>query len=118
MIRFLNGPAANQTLALRCAPVMLRVVCGRDGTWDALDQLDDVARPSEAIHVYKLTRPPTVVFVRASSRSMSGAFAMAAYRHFTEQLDDATVRDNASWDAWCDANKDRLMPEWAKGRAE
>ena len=44
MTRFLDGPAAGVLLALRRAPLYLRVVyhAKREEPWDALDQLADV----------------------------------------------------------------------------
>jgi hypothetical protein len=100
MVRFLDGPAANVVLSLRRVPMFLRVVIDADGTVDALDQLDDEAKPSEEIWVYRLEGEPTRMHVcrRGPGRGCSSVWH-AEYRQCPQQPDEA-VRDNAAWQAW------------------
>ena len=105
MIRFLDGPAADLALALRRAPVLLRVVRTPRGGWDALDQLDDVPAPREAIFVYRRVSAVTRyhLLVRGKGKRASGFYARADYRYVPEQPADADARDTAAWRAWCQA---------------
>lgn len=114
MITFLDGPAAGQALRLLSVPILLRVVQSLGGKWDALDQPSDVAAPREKLFVYILTARPKHYYMRCSPRSASGLYRSAVYKMLPHQPDDATLRDNGRWAAWCNANKDLLMPEWAK----
>lgn len=106
MSKFLDGPAAGQHLALRRAPVMLRVVQGPGGKWDALDQLDDEPAADETIHLYRMV-PDTLttmhLCVRGKGRAASDFYAMGDYRYVEPQPDEATLRDRGRWVEWCDA---------------
>jgi hypothetical protein len=86
--------------------------------WDALNEREDVARPNEKLHAYILAAEPAIMHISRRPRSQSGWFVIAEYHYLPEQPDDATMRDNAKWAAWCEANKQRLMPEWAKAKPE
>lgn len=97
---FIDGPAKGKRLQLSRSPIVLRVVQAADGTIDALDQLEDTAGQGEAIYVYILTEKPS------------------GYRLLIAQPKDEEVRDNARFAAWCNANRDTLIPEWAKGNVE
>ena len=106
MIRFLDGPADGTELNLRRAPRFLRVVIAPGGRVDALDMLDDVAKPEEAIHVYQgdvatLHALPDDIFVCTSGpagmRQIGGAGG--DYRHRAD-VDGETVRDTVAWRAW------------------
>ena len=115
MTKFIDGPAAGQTIPIHRAPLLLRVV--RDGqTWDALDQLDDKAKPTEEIFVYIADERPRPVHIRAEKGS--GWYWIGNYRLLSEQPADEILRDNTRWAEWCMANKDRLTPEWAKSIVE
>lgn len=75
-------------LRLRRLPVFLRVV--RDvnaGTWDALDQLDDVVAGSEEVYVY----------VRAGFGHARGRGRFASYRHVPIDGNVPDVRHNDRW---------------------
>lgn len=109
--KFLDGPAAGEVLALRFAPVLLRVVRSPRGNWDALDQPDDEPRPRERIHVYRLARPAQYMFVRASKRSESGRFALAEYRVHDVQPPDELLRNNAAWAVWAEALAPAIVRE-------
>lgn len=105
MIRFLDGPARDQMMILDRTPVLLRVTrCTVSGRWDALDQLNDRPASFEEIHVYRRDGKPGVMFLdyrtpggfRRGTRKKT-----ATYRLLDEQPPDATLRDNAAWQAWC-----------------
>lgn len=106
MIRFLDGPAAGQVLQLRRAPRFLRVVQTSKG-WDALDQLDDAPEPGELVHVYALIGRTGSVHLDGrnakTGKRWSGTYITGDYRHFDQQPDDATARNNALWQHWAHA---------------
>lgn len=114
MTTFVGGPADGQTIPL-CdrAPIVLRV-CQSPTGWDALNDEDDVAKPDEKLHVYILAEKPGVIHISRRPRKDSGWFIIGKYHWLPEQPDDATMRDNRRWAKWCDDNKQRLLPEWAK----
>lgn len=108
MIRFHDGPADGATLDLKRCPVLLRAtfeqtLCGADG-FDALDQVDDEPRPDEQIAVYLLRARPTTAHVLYSKPrgGRRGAWLLTAdYDYYGVQADDAVLRDNERWRAWC-----------------
>lgn len=103
MTTFEDGPAKGQTLSLARAPLFLRVVHDNAGTsqhgWDALDQPEDSPRERESIHVYLLAHKPGHVHINRG-RKGSGWYAIASYRLYTQQPDDATMRDSGRWSVW------------------
>ena len=111
MIKFLDGPAADVVLALRRAPVLLRVVRGPRGKWDALDQLDDTPEPNETIFVYRVVGTPTWVHFccRGKGKRESGVYWSGEYRLLDFQPTDEQMRTNEAWAAWCDSVKDRVL---------
>jgi hypothetical protein len=104
VITFEGGPAHDQMLAIRGAPVMLRVVIGPGGKLDALDQPGDVAGEKESIHVYRLASEVTWMFIRAS-KGMGGRWPMAEYKYYEPQPIELQVpiRDNKAWGDWCES---------------
>ena len=108
MVSLVDGPAADETLALRRAPRLLRVVRSRNGKWDALDQLDDEPKPTETIFVYERMNIPRMGHMCMSPRSQSGWYAIANYRLFQDQPADEIMRDTQKWREWCDTY--RLKP--------
>lgn len=113
MIRLADGPAGDVELSLRRAPRFLRIVIDPKGRIDALDMLDDVARPDETIHVYQgeldtLRALPDDIFVCVSGpdglRQAGGAEGV--YRHRAD-VDGETLRDTAAWREWASAEGDR-----------
>lgn len=112
MITFLDGPAADVALHLRRCPIFLRVVQSPSGKWDALDQLEDVARPREKIFLYVLLAQVIPCFMRPG-----GYCPIGRYRHLSDdQPQDAVMRDNAAWREWVKENRFRLTPDWVRVR--
>lgn len=109
MIRLTDGPAAGVQLHLNRTPILLRVVEGPGGKFDALDQLDDVPADDEKIYVYRITAPPGVAFLDyhdKAGRRCGKRLLTATYAALPDQPEDAQVRTTAAWQAWCEA--------WAK----
>lgn len=104
MIRFLDGPAAGQVLELNRVPLLLRVVCDRaTKAWDALDQLTDTPKPSEAIFVYLRSDPVNRIHIKADRRAGGCRWVWVAdYVHLPDQPTDAELRDTAAWQAWAE----------------
>ena len=114
MIKLLDGPAAGIVLNCKRSPRYLRVVespgmAPSSHRWDALDQLGDMPKPHETIHVYQWTKHVDcgaihVYGVRNGSRFGEWrASAADHYRHLgwlSEELRES-FRDNAAWRAWC-----------------
>lgn len=107
MITFLDGPAAGETLQLRRVPLLLRVVQGRVGAWDALDQLDDEPRKTESIHVYRRRDDLGIGSIhlcgRGKARGASGRYYVCSYSVLPEQPADYEMRTNEAWAAWATA---------------
>jgi hypothetical protein len=102
VISFTDGPADGVTLALRTAPVFLRVTRSTSGKWDALDLRDDVAKPSETIFVYARVGEASGVRICARGRGGSairGWWANATYQH-VPGVEGELVRSNAAWQRW------------------
>lgn len=108
MIELLDGPAAGQTLNLRRAPVMLRIVESK-GKWDGLDQPDDEPRRGETVHVYIQVGTTMQGHIRSSKPGVGGFFVHAKYRYFPDQPSVEHVREKSAWAAWCDENKPVLL---------
>jgi hypothetical protein len=118
VITFKDGPAHGVTLFLRRAPFLLRVTCGPDGKFDALDQLADTANEDETISVY-YAEPKRMGFAFYDGKGGGWTSIIAGYLYLTPQPPDAVMRDNAKWVAWCseyaktDESKRRFV-EWMK----
>ncbi len=102
MTRFLDGPAAGQTLMLGRAPVYLRVVKGE--TWDALDQIGDTPNDDETVHVYRLVKTAGIMHVdgrdKKTGKRFGNWYTIAEYELAPEQPDDVTMRDTLMWQTW------------------
>lgn len=107
-VHLVDGPAAGTHLALRRAPVFLRIVIDRrSGKVDALDELDDTPREGEGLHVYQGDRDTLFafrsdVYVCTSDKrgSLTAAgLAKGTYRHLAD-VDGEQLRDTAAWRAW------------------
>ena len=104
MITFRNGPAKGVTLMVRRAPLLVRVVKGKE--WDALDGYGDTPQPEETIHVYRRVTGVTRVHLLTPKRAGSGWFERAEYVHSAAQPEDATARSMITWRQWCMDHRD------------
>ena len=105
MIVFTDGPASGTKLSLRRLPVLLRVVIDQDGTVDALDQLDDTPKPTEAIHVYRIVAGSDSRAIVCSRGRGCRRENSATYRLYEKQPDDADARDTTNWQAWAESQR-------------
>lgn len=111
MLKFLDGPAAGVVLACSRAPHFLRVVHATDSReseqeWDALDQLTDTPRHGEKVYVYRKTEDHGWVHYDGrdkNGRRFGRTEQCADYRLHESQPDDATLRNNAKWAGWAQA---------------
>jgi hypothetical protein len=113
VIEFLDGPARGQFLDLRRAPVVLRVVRSSRGKFDALDQPGDVATADETIFPYLLACTPTQMHIYAAKSAGGSRWVACGVYELLAPLGveptDSTMRDNARWFDWCEANKPELL---------
>jgi hypothetical protein len=98
MTTFEDGPAKGQTLMLKRAAVFLRVV-ESNGTWDALDQLDDTPKPEEKIYAYQIIGKPGMMHLNRGG-GRSGWYAIASYRLISPQPSDTEMRSTDAWWDW------------------
>lgn len=115
MIRFTDGPAADKSLSLKRAPLLLRVVFGPRGAVDALDQLNDTPNPNERIVVYRAITKPTQYHILArgkGGKALTGWWARCEYAVLPDdqQPDDVTARNMDLWRAWCNRVGPALFP--------
>ena len=120
MITFRDGPAAGVELRLARVPVLLRVAFNplrrtdaEAAGWDALDQVDDEAKPHEVLYVYRRCTAVTTMHVSCRPRSASGTYNRAAFTLHNVQPDQATLHDKAAWAAWCDSVRDDVLAQLA-----
>jgi hypothetical protein len=106
MTRFLDGPAANKTLMLGRTPVFLRVVIDRDGTVDALNNLEDAPKPSEVCHAYQITGTPGWCHINRGG-GRGGRYGVADYKLCTVQPSPEIMRDAGAWEIWVNAEAKR-----------
>jgi len=102
---FLDGPASVKSLDLRRHPLFLRAVIDADGTVDALDQLDDTPKASEAIFVYRREGAIMRYHLLCTPRRLSGWHQTADYRLYGEQPSDEILRDTIKWREWAAAQR-------------
>jgi hypothetical protein len=114
VIRILDGPAAGQVLALRRAPLYLRLVRTVGGDWDALDQREDQCSADELPHAYERIGEASTVHVRMSRGS--GWYQVAEYRAIVDQPDEATMRSNQRWRDWAVDRFDRTSSGTVPGK--
>ncbi len=97
MTKFLDGPAAGVILALRRAPIFLRVVRSPTG-WDALDQRDDEPAADEAIFAYRLQGESQSIHIHGSK--VSGWYEAGNYRVLADQPPEPAMRSKERWHEW------------------
>jgi len=102
MTKFLDGPAAGQTLMLHRAPIFLRVV-EQAGEFDALDQLEDEPRPGEKLYAYRRTGDAGYAFIDfgGKSKKASGCYPIASYSFIEPQPTQAEMSMYPTWAEWC-----------------
>jgi len=100
MTTFEDGPAKGKALGLKRTPIFLRVVQGRDGTWDALDQLGDTAAAGETVYVYFLVRKDGDVHVCTRGKGGGGWYGLATYKLYHTQPPQETLLSNMAWADW------------------
>lgn len=112
MTRFIDGPAAGQTLMIKRSPIFLRVTrtktplrAGQTIVFAALDAPDDTPAAGEELFCYRATsdKPQGNVHLRLSGKAKraSGFYPMGEYALYPDQPPDEVMRDNARWQAWC-----------------
>lgn len=111
MTKFLDGPAQGNTLMLKRAVLLLRVVTKDGKTWDALDQPEDTPAPDEKIQVYALKehRGNCHVKLGGQAKNASGFYPMSDYVLCKIQPDDIVARDAGKWSAWCHAHDSQIF---------
>ena len=93
MIRFEDGPAKGTTVnGCRYPPFLRAVQDKKTGQWDACEQPGDSPRKQEQ----------PMVYLRVGHSK-----ECATYRLSKRQPDEATMRDNDLWQAWCYAQQAR-----------
>ena len=101
----LDYPTFKGALTLSRAPKFLRfTVAGplSKGSWDALDQLDDVAQPEEQVFAARLIRKGTVHIDRVVKRKRVGEWITTAeYKMLDDGPPESVLRDGDAWRAWC-----------------
>lgn len=105
MITLLEGPAAG-SYAVRRSPIFLRAVVAEDGERDVLDQIHDVPRANERVHVYEL-QAGTEGVVHLNGRGFSGFYAVGTYR-YRPDVDGEALRDTSTWQGWATEERARL----------
>ena len=104
MVEFLDGPARGQTLMLHRIPIFLRAVHSQLGGWDALDQIEDVAKRDEEITVYRRRDDLEItkyhLLTGHRRRAGSGWYFNCKYSVLPEQPPDEILRDTRKWQAW------------------
>lgn len=106
MITLADGPLAGRhRLALHRLPIYLRFVVDHEGKVDALNELEDKAATNETIHAYIKVSDDGSVHINSRDRKTGkhngGFFRIATYKYVAEMTDDATMRSNNLWQAWC-----------------
>lgn len=118
-VLFVDGPAEGHPLDLERDPIMLRVTIGLNGV-DALDQLEDEPAEHESIFVYmRVKDSETVALVDWADKGgrRRGAKLSIVEYCLSPIQPTCLVRDTASWQVWCNENKDAIMAAFAKGGA-
>lgn len=97
-VHFVDGPAAGKVLTLARTPRYMRAVCQLDGTWDALDLLEDECNLGDVVHVYR--RGATTGHV--CYRDKRGCANWIDYHH-EPAIDPEGLEDNDAWRAAVEA---------------
>ncbi len=76
------------------------------GQWDALDMLEDQAKPFEKLYAYESQGNGGMCHINAGKRS--GFYSIQEYKFIPDQPSDEEMRDNDRWSAWVHARAERL----------
>lgn len=98
-VHFVDGPAERQVLALARTPLYLRAVLQLDGTWDALDLLDDQVNLGDVVHVYRRGAKTGHICFRNPTRCDN----WLDYHH-EPAIDPEGLDDNDAWRAAIEAH--------------
>lgn len=101
MTAFEDGPAKGKHLMLKRCARFLRVVEAADGTFDALDQPDDMPRADEKLYAYEITGEPAMCHINRGG-GRGGFYPIAIYRFVKSQPLDPQMRQSAAWREWCE----------------
>lgn len=113
MTTFSDGPAKGQHLNLKRTPIYLRVV-EENGTWDALNEVEDEPKPSETVHVYLMSKHLGTCHINAG-RGRGGFYNIVEYRHLDVQVPQQILRNGDQWTKWVNEyNKANPAPEPSK----
>lgn len=108
MITFADGTAMNSLLQLKRMPIFLRVV--RDTVTDkidALDQLEDEAKPTEYLTAYLLDQK-TAGHYHVHRKGGGGFYPSGTYHRIEHQPSQETMRDNDAWTLWVEKQAEIL----------
>lgn len=97
MITLQGGPAQG-TYMVKGAPILLRATLDANDKGDVLDQLDDIALPTERVFVYERIGKASAVHINMG-RKGSGFYAVAQYKYLPD-IDGEALRDNEAWRTW------------------
>lgn len=101
----LRFPTFKESLTVERVPQFLRfTVAGpmSKGTWEALDQLDDVAKPDEQILAARLKSKGTIHIDRVVKKKKVGEWLESAeYVLVDDGPPEAVLRSNELWREWC-----------------
>jgi hypothetical protein len=109
MTKFIDGPAIGKTLMLKRTPILLRVT-ELLGVFDALNELDDVARPEERLHCYVMSKYLGACHINRSG-GRGGFYPIAEYKLREQPPTEVEMRDNAAWAKWCDSQPEAIKCE-------
>lgn len=101
MTTFTDGPAAGQVLLLGRAPLFLRVVCDKEGRWDALDRHNDKPEAGEEGYAYRRVGKAGVIHIDFGRPRRALWLATATYELVQPQPPAATMQGTELWRAWC-----------------
>lgn len=99
MTTFENGPAKGNGLALKSAPLFLRVT-EAGGKFDALDLPTDTPRPEGKLHAYVRIGEPGSCHMNFGG-GRGGFYTLARYFYVPNQPSDEVMRDASKWQQWC-----------------
>lgn len=107
MTKFIDGPAAGQTLMLKRTPKLLRVT-QVGAKFDALNELEDVARQEEKLYCYVLSEYLGMAHINRSG-GRGGFYPIAEYKLREQQPSEFQMYSNEAWARWCEATPEAVQ---------